>query len=349
VIWIGATILHVTPRGSGTLDAGLALAAQRVVERTLGVVAAERVIVAHDAAHDEVAEAIAAAVRVAKSEPVLFQLEALGPRPHARLDERIAAAIPSAQASLLAIEFHAGELKMRTAVVDLAARSGLRHGHMIGITRSTLVAGFSVDPVRIAEKGRDVLVRMRKDSRIFVKSAAGTDLTIQLAPWCRWMEFGATVSAGKRVNLPGGELVTSPESVSGTYVADGTLGDADGKLRRRLRATPVTLKIASSRVQSVECANDRGLARELDVRFKATASLDRVGLVGFGLNLGLTDPTGEVFADQKMPGVHLSFGETFPTQTGASWTSSSWLALTLATCDVEIDRVPVLRAGRFLV
>lgn len=88
------------------------------------------------------------------------------------------------------------------------------------------------------------------------------------------MEFGATVAAGKRVNLPGGELVTSPDSAQ---------------------------------------------------------------------------PTGDVFADQKVPGLHLSLGETFPEATGATWTSKSWIALTLASCDVEIDRSQVIRAGRYIV
>lgn len=140
---------------SGTLDAGLAGAAYRLVGRSLGVVAGERVVIVYDEARDEIAAAMADAVRLHKSEPLLFRLETLGARPHARLDERIEDAIPGAQASVLAIDFHPGELRMRTALVELATRHGLRHGHMVGVGREAILAGCS--------------------------SGAGTDLTIGIA------------------------------------------------------------------------------------------------------------------------------------------------------------------------
>ena len=108
------------------------------------------------------------------------------------------------------------------------------------------------------------------------------------------------------------------------------------------------MKIASSRVTAVECS-DQGLARTLLERMFRVANLDRVGMVGFGLNLGLSAPVGDVFTDQKLPGVHLSLGETFPEKTGASWTSKSWLALTTVDVDVDIDRLPIVRRGRYMI
>jgi leucyl aminopeptidase (aminopeptidase T) len=331
------------------IDPALAASIDRVVDGALGVVAGERVVVVHDAAHDAIATLAESAIRAARAEPVLIRLEDHGARPHARLSSAIVDAVRDAQASLLVIDFNSGELAMRTEMVKIAAAANLRHGHMVGVQRQSIIAGFSVDPRRIAEKARALLVRLGPTSRITVKSHAGTDVTISLAPRCRWIDYGAIVLRGKRVNLPGGELITSPSDVNGVFVADGTLGDAEGAFRRRLADTPLTLRIASSRVTAIECTKNPTLAHLITSRMSQVANLDRIGLVGFGVNLGLTDATGDVFADQKVPGVHLSLGETFPDLTGAASTSNSWIATTSLGQDVDVDHTTVLRAGRYLI
>ena len=99
----------------------------------------------------------------------------------------------------------------------------------------------------------------------------------------------------------------------------------------------------------IDCPEDRDLARSLAETIASVPNLDRVGLVGFGLNAGIDRPFGNVFTDQKVPGVHISLGETFPARTGALWTASSWIAFTTASCDASIDQALVLRDGRFIV
>jgi hypothetical protein len=101
-------------------------------------------------------------------------------------------------------------------------------------------------------------------------------------------------------------------------------------------------------VKAVECPNDPALARAVTACLARTPNLDRVGLVSFGVNLGLTTPIGDVFSDQKIPGVHLSLGETFPQSTGATWTSKSWMAFTSVEHDADIDKTRVLRRGRYV-
>jgi len=336
-------------RSSSTFDAGLVVAAQRLVEGSLGLVRGETLLFVYDATHMAVAEVIVDVAKSLSASVLAFRLEDLGTRPCTRAPGPIVDAMAKAQASLLLVDFYRGELAMRTEIVELAASCKLRHGHMVGVSRASLVDGFSVDPRRIGDQMRSLIVRLRPDARLFVRSRAGTELTIKLAPQCQWVEYGCVVQAGRRVNLPGGEIVTCPVSVDGTYVADGTLGDADGSLTRTLSGTPVTFKIAASRVQSVECGREPNLARTLSERIHHFANLDRVGLVGFGMNIGVTGPVGDIFTDQKVPAVHLSFGETFPEKTGALWSAKSWIAVTSAGNDVDIDKLAVLRSGRYLV
>ena len=334
-------------RTADLVDVGLAVAAQRLVEQSLGIVPGEKVLVVYDKAHEDIVAVVGDAIREARSEPILIRLEDLGARPHAFLHARIAEAVALAQASLLLVDFNKGELEMRTDMIERATRQGLRHGHMVGVARSSMVEGFSVDPQRIAQKARELAIRLKPDARITVRSA-DAELVIRLAPSCRWVEYGCIVASGKRVNLPGGELITSPDSVDGVYVANGTLGDADGALNRLLQSTPITLRIVGGRAKSVECEHDPALARAIVARFARATNLDRVGLVSFGVNLGLTAPIGDVFSDQKIPGVHLSFGDSFAHETGATWTSKSWLAFTSVEHDADIDKLRVLRRGRYV-
>jgi leucyl aminopeptidase (aminopeptidase T) len=336
-------------RISGSLDAGVLAAARRLVEQSLAVVRGETLVVVFDRAHEDVATIIADVAAVADATASLLCLESFGVRPHDRLAPAISTAFERAQASILLVDFHAGELDLRSSIVELAARHRLRHGHMVGVGRESMIAGFAIDPYRINEKMRALLTRARPDATITVKSDAGTSLVVTLDPTRRWVEYGNVVGPGKRVNLPGGELVTSPVSVDGTYVADGSLGDADGAFNRRLGPTPLTFRFERGRVVALECARDPSLADALLRRIRRTIDLDRVGTFNFGVNLGLTAPVGEIFTDQKVPGAHLSLGTTFAAKTGADWDAKSWIAVTTASCDVDLDRHAVLRRGHYLI
>lgn len=336
-------------RISGTIDAGVVVAARRLIEQSLAVVRGEKVVLVYDRAHEDIGVIVADAVVNTSATPVSFRLEDLGARPHAQLAPAIRSAIMDGQASVLLVDFHGGELDMRTSIVHYAAQHGLRHGHMVGVSRASMVAGFSVDPYRISEKMRAILTRLRPGGKLTVRSDAGTALTVTLGQTTRWIEYGSVVGPGKRVNLPGGELVTNPASVDGVYVADGTLGDADGALMRRLAATPLSVRIDRGRVVAIECPREPSLADAVMRRIRRTNDLDRVGLFNFGVNLGLSEPVGEIFTDQKLPGVHLSLGTTFPEKTGATWDCPSWVGFTTRSCDVDLDKLAILRRGHYLV
>lgn len=331
------------------IDKALATAAKSVIEGALGVHGGERVVLIGDREHAEAIDALARATSDAGAEPISMILEELAPRPHRWLHPRIFAAVERAQASVLMISFRPHELGMRNEIVDVAAAKNLRHAHMVGVGRESMVAGLAVDPRRIERQIIALRERLGPSSEIGVRSAAGTDLVIALSPAYRWLVYGGVVKPGKKDNLPSGELVTTPHDVKGIYVADGTIGDADGLLSRSLADCPLTLRIEQGRVRTIECARDPDFARRVEDAMRSVVHLDRVGLIGFGLNEGITQPFGNVFTDQKVPGVHLSLGETFPARTGALWTSTSWIAFTTASCDANVDQAPVLRNGRFVL
>jgi leucyl aminopeptidase (aminopeptidase T) len=219
---------------------------------------------------------------------------------------------------------------------------------MVGVGRKAMLESFRVDPQAILDVTRAVRTRLRPDSTLRLRSPAGSDLEVRLDPRHRWQERAGVVRPGRWENLPSGNLFTSPAEVTGSFVCDGSMGGAFGASAGVLARAPVRLDIRSSFCRSVHCV-DRALAGAVESAMHVERNGDRVGIVILGTNVGIGEATGEVVADQNMPGLHLAFGATFHEQTGASWDASSQLSMAGTRADVDLDGAPLLRSGRYLV
>jgi len=328
-------------------DYALLTAAQRLVSTSLSLFSGDRLLIVSDRSRAEIAAALVAAARALDVETVALVLEDLAPRPHVTLHAAVRAAIAQVRASVMPIAFEAHELDMRSEMVALAARAGLRHAHMVGVTRTSLIVGMAVDPRRIARIAGALLVRIRPGSVLHVKSASGTDLVVRCEPQYRWVECSGVIAPGRRDNVPSGELLTCPATADGVYVADGSISDADGVLSGRITPS-LRLRVTGGRVAGVESA-DRSLAARVSERLRRGPNVDRVGQVSFGINVGISTLQEDFLADQKRPGFHLSTGATSAAVTGASWNAPSWVGFTAQNSDVDIDGTPVMRAGRYLI
>jgi leucyl aminopeptidase (aminopeptidase T) len=224
----------------------------------------------------------------------------------------------------------------------------LRHGHMVGVGRRAMMAGFSADPQRVLDATRAVRTRLRPDSVLRLRSPAGSDLEVKLDPRHRWQERVGVVRPGRWENLPSGELFTCPADVNGVFVADASIGGVLGARVGALGRTPVRVEIRGAACRGVQCV-DRGLATAVDGLLRAERNGEKVGMVVLGTNVGMHDATGEVVSDQNMPGLHIAFGATFADQTGASWDAPTQLSMAGANADVDLDGTPLLRQGRYLV
>jgi hypothetical protein len=74
---------------------------------------------------------------------------------------------------------------------------------------------------------------------------------------------------------------------------------------------------------------------------------DRVGELAFGTNLGLREMIGVLLQDEKVPGVHLAFGDPYGSQTHADWKSKTHVDVLTRGCDVWINlpRPPLEASG----
>lgn len=326
----------------------IAAAGRSLAEGSLLLQKGEHVVVVADADGASVGRAVAAAAIALGAQATFVRLETLGPRPHADLHPSIRQALGSAQASMLIASFDRGEFEMRSEFVGVATRHNLRHAHLVGVSEQSVVMGFAVDPRRIELLAESLRSKIGPQSGIHVRSAAGTDLRVRCSPKRRWIEHTGVIRPGMKENLPAGVLETCPGEVDGVFVADGTLGDGNGDLHAVLADRPMRLHISGGVVSRFEC-DDGKLLADVNGLTQSSAYLDRVGLVGFGLNKGITSPTDDIFTDQKMPGFHLSLGMTFPPLTGATWSATNWIAFIGLGADVTIDGVEVLRAGSWVI
>lgn len=331
-----------------SVDYDLIAAARRVIEGALAAVPGERLVIVADTERAALAAALEEAARWAEVKSESLSLDAFGPRPLAALPAPIHAALTRAQASVFIARSDAAEMALRRSLVETVARHGLRHAHMLGVTARVMIAGLAVDPHRIADTARALRARLQPTSSVRVRSAAGTDLELQCSPACRWVENSGIIRPGRWLNLPAGELLTVPAKVEGTYVSDASITRLSRLESELVGATPLELRISGGRVTGVGCQSST-LARGVESFLRGGLHHDRVGLMSFGTNIGLSEPTGSLIADQTLPGMHLSLGMTVSELTGADWDAAGQLVLTAGRADIDVDGTPVMRAGRYLL
>ena len=181
-----------------------------------------------------------------------------------------------------------------------------------------------------------------------VRTDGGTDFTATFDPSLVWVKTSGIINPRYWSNLPAGEVFTTPASVDGTFVCDGTAGDYFNAKYGELQANPLVLEIRGARLVLAECAHT-GLQQDFWNYTHTDANSDRVGELAFGTNLGLRDMIGILLQDEKVPGVHIAFGDPYGSQTHADWKSRTHVDVLTRDCDVWIDDEQVIARGQYLL
>ena len=122
-------------------------------------------------------------------------------------------------------------------------------------------------------------------------------------------------------NLPAGEVFTTPKSSTACSSATAPRATTSGRSTATCAPTPLTLEIAGGRLLSARLRARRDLEREFWDYCHTDEYSDRVGELAFGTNIALDEMIGVLLQDEKIPGVHLAFGDPYGSQTGAAWKS----------------------------
>jgi len=338
----------------GTIEQGV----KQAVENCLKVKAGERALVITDTQTIEIGSALKAAIEKIvpqgmtkpTGEVQFFVMEDFGQRP-IDFPQAIQNAIKLADVSVYAAQGAKGELQtFRMPMLKaIEANARLRHAHMIGITPQIMKDGMCGDYKEIQRISRLVYEKVKNAGTIEVATEKGTDLTAQFSPRLRWIVSDGDIKPGHWMNLPDGEVFTSPANVNGTIVIDGCLGDFFAEKYASLEDTPVLMEIENGRAvrESIRCDNERLLEELSEYLFENDANSSRVGEFAIGTNTGLRELIYNLLQDEKFPGVHIAFGSPIPAKTGAKWDSKAHVDGVIKYPTIIVDGELIMDKGRF--
>jgi leucyl aminopeptidase (aminopeptidase T) len=329
-------------------DLELSPGARNAVRVCLRIDPAEKVTVITDLACLEIAASIVRELEDLGAPYTSFVLEELAPRPLIDMPAPVLADLETSAVSIYAVQAQTNELKTRMQMTDVVNRRKIRHAHMVNIEKRIMLQGMRADFQQVDELSVRVFNIASKASTIRATTPAGTDICGRMNPHYKWIKTSGIISPNKWGNLPGGEIFTSPGEVNGTFVIDGVVGDYLCAKYGNLESAPLTIRVEGNRL--VEAHSDNRELRDEFWQYTHTdENSDRVGEFAIGTNLALQDVIGNILQDEKIPGVHIAFGNPYGAHTGAEWYSSTHIDVVGRQFDIWADDRQIMRSGAFVI
>ena len=329
-------------------DGELRTGAHNAIFVCLKIQPSEKVTLITDRNSEEIAASLVSELEQCGCTYKSFLLEEIAERPLKDMPDEILEDLASSQVSIFAVKAQANELKTRMQMCEVVNRNKLRHAHMVNIEKKIMMEGMRADFLQVDELTRRVMGIVNKASFIRATTPAGTDIRADLTPEYKWISTSGIISCDKWGNLPGGETFTSPLEVNGTFVVDGVVGDYLCAKFGDLKDSPLHLEIRGNRLTHVSSTN-----KELEDDFwqytHRDENSDRVGEFAIGTNLAVHEVVGNILQDEKIPGVHMAFGDPYGAHTGAKWKSSTHIDVVGRNFDIWAEDRPIMRSGRFVV
>jgi leucyl aminopeptidase (aminopeptidase T) len=322
--------------------------AHNAVHVCLRVQPEEKVTLITDYACLEIAASLAAELDQLGAPYHTFVLEEIAQRPLDDMPAPVLEDMETSQVSIFAVVAQKNELRTRMQMTDVVNRRKMRHAHMVNIEPRIMMEGMRADFHKVDELSVKVWEIASASRKVRARTAAGTDIVADLNPDYKWVKTSGIISPNKWGNLPGGEVFTCPGEVNGTFVIDGVVGDYLCAKYGNLKATPLTVRIEKNRLTHAECANSE--LRDEFWRYTHTdENSDRVGEFAIGTNIGLNGVIGNILQDEKLPGIHVAFGNPYGAHTGAKWDCSTHIDVVGTKFDIWADERQIMESGHFLI
>ena len=275
-------------------------------------------------------------------------LEELAPRPLVDMPRPVLEDMESSAVSIFAVKAQQNELRTRMQMTDVVNRRKMRHAHMVNIDKRIMAEGMRADFTEVDRISTQVWQMASSASVIRATTPAGTDITGHFSPELKWIKTSGIISTNKWGNLPGGETFTAPASVDGVFVIDGVVGDYLCEKYGDLGDQPLTIEIKDNRLVRAECSNKQ-LEQEFWSYCHTDENSDRVGEFAIGTNIAVRDVIGNILQDEKIPGIHIAFGNPYAAHTGADWYSATHIDVVGRRFDIWIDGNQIMHDGAFLL
>lgn len=329
-------------------DPELTPGARNAVFTCLRIQPEEKVTLITDRESAEIAASLAQELNAVGCPWRAFVLEDLAPRPVERMPAPVLEDMETSQVSIFAVVAQENELRSRMDMTDVVNRRKMRHAHMVNIEKRIMLEGMRADFLAVDALSIKVHSIASQAKVIRATTSAGTDITAQMNPNYRWLKTSGIISPNKWGNLPGGECFTTPGEVNGTFVIDGVVGDYLCAKYGDLRETPLTIRVEGNRLVAADSTN-RQLRDEFWEYCHRDENSDRVGEFAIGTNIALKDVIGNILQDEKIPGVHIAFGNPYGAHTGADWYSKTHIDVVGRNFNIWADEQQIMADGRFLI
>ncbi|HKO05800.1 MAG TPA: aminopeptidase [Candidatus Acidoferrales bacterium] len=322
--------------------------ARNAVRVCLRIRPEEKVTLITDRETQEIAHSIASEVAELGAPFRLWTLEDHAERPLRHMPQPVLADLDSSQVSVFAAQAQTGELAARMEMTAVVNRRHIRHAHMVNINRQIMLEGMRADFGKVDELSRRVWEMAGRARHVHAETPAGTRIEADLTPKYRWIKTSGIISPEKWGNLPGGEVFTTPAEVNGTYVVDGVVGDYLCGKYGNLESGPLSIRVEQNRVTEIHSEN-----RELEDEFwrytHTDDNSDRVGEFAIGTNIELKHVIGHILQDEKLPGIHIAFGNPYGEHTGAEWYSGTHIDVVGTRFSIWLDDRQIMQDGKFLL
>ncbi len=318
--------------------------------RCMGVTSNDRVFIMTDYERESIARRIAVAALERHADVTIKFLEHYGERPLTVFPGELRNDLLQARPTVTYYIATArpGEITFRLPLLPfLVQELKVRHGHMIGIDEAVMAEGMCADYDEVFSLTNQVYDLVRNAKTIHVTSAKGSDVTATFHKDWKWIPcHGRYDKQAEWGNLPEGEVFTTPASVDGVLVCD-VLGDFFSA-KYGVLEHPVVISVKQGYITEVTSEN-AALAREVHDYLFSTPDGNRVGEFAIGTLTSLKRLVGNHLQDEKMPGLHVAFGNPYPEFTGADWNAKIHVDVIPSRCTIEVDGLVIMRDGEFII
>lgn len=315
----------------------------------MGVTSQDRVFILTDYERENIACLVASAALARHADVTVRFLEHYGERPLTVFSDKLRQELLNVRPTVTYYIATAqpGEIAFRIPLLPfLVNELRVRHGHMIGIDNTLMTDGMCADYDEVYSLTNKVYELVRNAQSIHVTSAKGSDVTATFNPAWKWVPcHGRYHEQGKWGNLPEGEVYTAPLTVNGVLVCE-ILGDHFSE-KYGVLAHPVIIKVQDGYVTEVS-GEDADVVEDIRNYLFSVPNGNRAGEFAIGTLTSLKKLVGNLLQDEKLPGLHVAFGNPYPQFTGADWQATIHVDVIPTCCTIEVDGRVIMRDGKFV-
>ncbi|UCD96198.1 MAG: aminopeptidase [Candidatus Bathyarchaeota archaeon] len=200
------------------------------------------------------------------------------------------------------------ETPFRLKLIHLETREKrARLGHCPGVTLRMLTHGalaLTINEHRTMQESAGELMKvLNGTSKIMVKSALGTDLSLSVQDRVFFTDTILDWAKMKWMNLPTGEVIVAPreDSLEGKLVCDSAVGGLDSLKH------PAELTVEKGVVKAVH-SDDKEALTKINQFLQVDEDAGIVGEFAFGINPKARLSTNFLEAEKTLGTIHIAFG-----------------------------------------